>query len=168
MSRRRRGDVTPRVRSLLWGVLTAASFAACGYDRAASSTQPPPAEAAVGHVPQTPLVPGMRRTGLTIANPYAGDTGAQAEGKRLYTWMNCGGCHFEGGGGIGPPLMDDDWIYGGEPAQIYDSIASGRANGMPTFGDKLAAQQIWQIVTYVETLNVDRGRAAPSGDDDGR
>lgn len=168
MSRRRRGDASWSTRSLLCGLLTAVPITGCGYDRAASSTQPPPPETAIGHVPQSPLVPGMRRTGLAIANPYAGDPGAEAEGKRLYTWMNCAGCHFEGGGGIGPPLMDDDWIYGGNPAQIYDSIASGRANGMPTFGDKLAAQQIWQIVTYVETLNVDGRRAAPTGDDDAR
>jgi hypothetical protein len=63
------------------------------------------------------------------------------------------GCHFAGGGGIGPPLMDDDWIYGGEPAQIFDSIASGRANGMPAYGDMLAAEQVWHIVAYVETLS---------------
>lgn len=107
----------------------------------------------------------MRVAGARIDNPYAGDAGAHAEGKRLYSWMNCSGCHFEGGGGIGPPLMDDDWIYGGAPAQIYDSIASGRANGMPTFGDKLEPQQIWQIVTYVESLNVDRDNATGAADD---
>src|SRR3954470_6229544 len=27
-----------------------------------------------------------------------------SEGKRLYHWMNCVGCHNEGGGGIGPAL----------------------------------------------------------------
>lgn len=149
-------------------IVCAAALAACGYDRAASSRNPPAESADVGHVPQLPLAPGMRRATATLANPYAGDTGALAEGKRLYTWMNCSGCHFEGGGGIGPPLMDDDWIYGGAPAQIYDSIASGRANGMPTFGDKLEPQQIWQIVTYVESLAVDGPPAGADGDDDAR
>jgi cytochrome c oxidase cbb3-type subunit III len=86
-------------------------------------------------------------------NPFAGDSRAIAEGRRLYDWMNCSGCHFEGGGGIGPPLMDDDWIYGGRrPTQIFDSIASGRANGMPAYGDKLPPEQIWQIVAYVQSL----------------
>src|ERR1043165_6725686 len=36
-----------------------------------------------------------------------------AQGQRLYGWMNCGGCHAHGGGGMGPPLMDDEWRYGG-------------------------------------------------------
>ena len=33
-------------------------------------------------------------------------------GRRLYDAFNCVGCHAHGGGGIGPPLMDDKWIYG--------------------------------------------------------
>lgn len=156
----------PPGRSVL--ALAALALVACGYDRAASSRRPPAEASTVAHVPQLPLAPGMRHASADLANPYAGDTGAQAEGKRLYTWMNCAGCHFEGGGGIGPALMDDDWIYGGAPAQIYDSIASGRANGMPTFGDKLEPQQIWQIVTYVESLDVDGRRPEPTGDADAR
>jgi cytochrome c oxidase cbb3-type subunit III len=144
------------MRTLVVGAGTLLA-AACGYDRTASSRDAPPAEAQVGHVPQLALMPGMREVRVDIPNPYEGDAGAQAEGKRLYSWMNCGGCHFEGGGGIGPPLMDDDWVYGGSPAQIYDSIASGRANGMPVFGDKLQPQQIWQIVTHVRSLSEHTG-----------
>ncbi len=144
--------------------------AACGYDRTTSSREAPPPNAQIGHVPQSALVPGVRDLRVAVRNPYEGDAGAEAEGKRLYAWMNCSGCHFEGGGGIGPPLIDDDWIYGGAPAQIYDSIASGRANGMPTFGDKLQPQQIWQIVTYVRALEANRGEhgwsATPAGGGD--
>jgi cytochrome c oxidase cbb3-type subunit 3 len=90
-------------------------------------------------------------------NPFAGDPQAAAEGRRLYTWMNCVGCHFDGGGGMGPPLMDDEWIYGSEPAQIFDSIVNGRPAGMPAFGDKLVAEEIWRIVAYVQTLDPDGG-----------
>src|SRR5947208_10357398 len=35
------------------------------------------------------------------------------QGERLYRWFNCNGCHANGGGDIGPPLMDDQWRYGG-------------------------------------------------------
>lgn len=112
-----------------------------------------PAAAPPDHVRQVDFVPGGAEPATARANPFAGDAHAMAEGRRLYDWMNCSGCHFAGGGGIGPPLMDDDWIYGGRPDQIFDSIASGRSNGMPAYGDKLAAGQIWRIVAHVESLH---------------
>ena len=30
--------------------------------------------------------------------------------------------------------MDDKWIYGYEPEQIFATISQGRPNGMPAFG----------------------------------
>jgi cytochrome c oxidase cbb3-type subunit 3 len=57
-----------------------------------------------------------------------------------------------GGGGMGPALMDDVWFYGADPPAIFTSIAAGRPNGMPAFGDRIPAQQIWQLVAYVRTL----------------
>jgi cytochrome c oxidase cbb3-type subunit 3 len=85
--------------------------------------------------------------------PYDNNAWAVSEGKRLYTWYNCVGCHANGGGGMGPPLMDDEWIYGSEPAQIHATIVEGRPNGMPSFGGKIPDQQIWQIVAYVRSLS---------------
>src|SRR5690606_19958893 len=67
-------------------------------------------------------------------------------------WYNCAGCHFNGGGGMGPPLMDDEWIYGSSPAHIFATIVEGRPNGMPTYGGKIPEHQVWQIVAYVRTL----------------
>ena len=89
-----------------------------------------------------------------------------SEGKRLFTWMNCSGCHAQGGGGMGPPLMDDRWIYGSQPEQIFATIVEGRPNGMPSFRGKLPDHQVWQIVAYVRSLsgNVSRD-AAPTRDD---
>ena len=57
------------------------------------------------------------------------------EGKRLYAAYNCAPCHgVNGGGAIGPPLIDDKWIYGAGADQIYATISQGRPNGMPSFG----------------------------------
>ncbi|HVL66504.1 MAG TPA: c-type cytochrome [Vicinamibacterales bacterium] len=140
---------------LTWGV------AAC-QDRAAQRPLPHGAQPPET-VQQVPLVPGMPPVKRPAAPPHEGNAHTRAEGRRLYAWMNCSGCHFEGGGGIGPPLMDTDWIYGGEPAQIFDSIASGRANGMPAYGEKLAAHQIWLIVEHVQSLSEAAGAQAPSG-----
>ena len=56
-------------------------------------------------------------------------------------------------GGIGPPLMEHDWVYGKEPENIFDTIVKGRPNGMPTWGGRIPENQIWQIVTYVRSLS---------------
>ena len=100
-------------------------------------------------------------------SPYQENAYGQAEGKRLYNAFNCNGCHAMGGGGIGPALMDEKWIYGAEPAQIYATIAQGRPNGMPAFGARVPDQQIWQLVAYVQSLSMQVPRdAAPGRDDD--
>jgi cytochrome c oxidase cbb3-type subunit III len=90
----------------------------------------------------------------------------QSEGKRLYTWFNCSGCHANGGGASGPPLMDDQWIYGGEIDQIYLTIAQGRPNGMPSFGSKVPSQQIWQLAAYVRSMGGHGAKSARPGRDD--
>ncbi len=59
------------------------------------------------------------------------------------------GCHANGGGGIGPPLIKENWIYGGEPANLFDTIVKGRPNGMPAWGGRIPEYQIWQLVGYV-------------------
>lgn len=53
---------------------------------------------------------------------------------------------------MGPPLMDDEWIYGHRPEQIYASIVQGRPEGMPTFRGRLNVHQVWQLVAYVRSL----------------
>jgi cytochrome c oxidase cbb3-type subunit 3 len=88
-----------------------------------------------------------------VQGPYDGNAWAVAEGQRLYGWFNCNGCHAMGGGGIGPALMDDEWFYGSDPPSVFASIAAGRPNGMPAFGDRLGDPQIWQLVAYVRSLS---------------
>jgi len=95
-------------------------------------------------------------------NPYAQDEHALTAGRELYGAMNCAGCHGPaGGGGIGPPLADAKWIYGGEPENIVQSILQGRPNGMPAFGPKLPTSEAWKIATFVEQLSK---TAAGAGD----
>jgi cytochrome c oxidase cbb3-type subunit 3 len=75
-----------------------------------------------------------------------------SQGKKLFTWYNCSGCHANGGGGSGPALMDDVWIYGSSIENIASSIREGRPNGMPSFRGKVPEDQIWQIAAYVRAL----------------
>jgi cytochrome c oxidase cbb3-type subunit 3 len=104
-----------------------------------------------GPPPPSGTMSGMKPT-KPGKGPYDDNAWAVSEGKRLYTWYNCVGCHANGGGGMGPALMDDKWIYGSEPENIYATIVEGRPNGMPSFGGKIPDDQIWQLVAYVRSL----------------
>jgi|KBSSwiStaDraftv2_1062776.scaffolds.fasta_scaffold108853_2 cytochrome c oxidase cbb3-type subunit 3 len=108
----------------------------------------------------TPLQPDARRA-LYENNAYN-----LSEGKRLYQWFNCVGCHAHGGGDSGPPLIDSAWRYGGEIEQIYATIQQGRPNGMPAFGGKIPEQQIWQIAGYVRSISGNLSRSASPGRND--
>jgi cytochrome c oxidase cbb3-type subunit III len=118
-------------------------------------------------VPLTAFAPGAPRTDPTT-NPLGDNAYAIAEGKRLYAAFNCNGCHATaGGGGIGPALRDDRWIYGYSPGQIYSTVVQGRPNGMPSFGGRLPEQQVWQLVSYIQSLNAAVPRdTAPGRSDD--
>lgn len=113
------------------------------------------------------LEPGLPSGRPPVLSPYQENAYGIAEGKRLYGAFNCNGCHAQGGGGIGPALMDANWIYGSEPDQIYSSISQGRPNGMPAFGRRVPTQHVWQLVAYVQTLGMQVPRdAATSRSDD--
>lgn len=99
-------------------------------------------------------------------NPYQQNAWAVGEGKRLFTVFNCTGCHAHGGGAIGPPLMDDEWIYGFAPADIYRTILEGRPNGMPAFRGRIPEYQVWQLVAYVEAMSGQVPLDATSGRSD--
>jgi cytochrome c oxidase cbb3-type subunit 3 len=86
-------------------------------------------------------------------SPFQQNAWGMAEGKRLFTALNCSGCHANGGGGMGPALMDDKWIYGSEPINIFSSIVEGRPNGMPTWRNKITDAQVWQLVAYVQSMS---------------
>jgi cytochrome c oxidase cbb3-type subunit 3 len=75
------------------------------------------------------------------------------EGRTLFVHFNCVGCHGgRAGGGMGPSLRDVDWLYGDTDAQIFNSIAEGRDQGMPAWGTKLNDDQIWKLVAYIKSL----------------
>jgi cytochrome c oxidase cbb3-type subunit 3 len=98
---------------------------------------------------------------------YEGNAYHLSQGKKLYSWFNCVGCHGNGGGGSGPPLMDDIWIYGGGIENIVATIREGRPNGMPSFRGKIPDDQIWQIAGYIRSMSGNvPSDAAPARNDD--
>jgi cytochrome c oxidase cbb3-type subunit III len=89
-----------------------------------------------------------------IAKQYEGNPYYINEGHRLFIWYNCVGCHANGGGGMGPALMDNQWRYGGRLDQIFASIYQGRPNGMPYWAKKIPNGQIWELAAFVKSLSV--------------
>ncbi|MGB1539695.1 MAG: cytochrome-c oxidase, cbb3-type subunit III, partial [Rickettsiales bacterium] len=80
--------------------------------------------------------------------------------------------HGTGGAGSAgyPNLNDDDWLWGGKPETIYQTIRYGirsehdeaHASEMPAFGDMLSAAEIQQIADYVLSLS-HKGEGSETG-----
>ena len=130
-----------------------------------AQTPNPGAAPGVRQLLQTPVggtrIPRETPPGA-LRNPHEGNNAAIAQGRQLFQSMHCNGCHApQGGGGMGPPLSDGEWIYGGEPAQIFLTIVQGRPNGMPSFAQALPEDDIWKLVAYVRTLSELPGTKPP-------
>ena len=107
-------------------------------------------------------VPGAAIVSMARNNPYQQDAVALAEGRNLFEAYNCAGCHGDhAGGGMGPSLRDENWIYGSTDAQVFNSVAEGRANGMPAWGTKLPEAQIWKLVAYIKSLRTQKEPEPP-------
>src|SRR5688500_14865849 len=103
-------------------LLAAALLPACRGERT------PPADTSgiaepLAAVRTSELAAGPHQPPPEIVNPYADESSTLVDGRQLFLAFNCAGCHgAAGGGGIGPPLADDQWIYGGSDANIYASV----------------------------------------------
>ena len=95
-------------------------------------------------------------------NPFAGDAKAIAAGKALYE-KTCQRCHGPGGKGDGPDadpdaMQDMDLTNARRAARNSDGVVfykiwNGRSKPkMPAQKDELSKEQVWQIVSYTQTL----------------
>jgi cytochrome c oxidase cbb3-type subunit III len=142
-----------RVRAVLIG-LAALALAGCNREEHHSRAKPIGETIPTGQSPATIFPGGSAPQPLDArAALYDNNANAISKGQQLFSMMNCVGCHSHGGGGMGPPLMDDEWRYGGRIDQIAASIADGRPNGMPSWRGKLTAEQIWDLAAYVRSLS---------------
>lgn len=138
---------------------TAAAALLCGCNQSAPQVRTPAyapgQQSGPGPTPVSTLRPGDAPLPppSPLAAYYEGNRGAISAGERYFKWYNCNGCHFDGGGGIGPAFMDQKWRYGGQMDQIFRSIADGRPNGMPTWRGKIPDSQIWELAAYVKHLS---------------
>jgi len=84
----------------------------------------------------------------------AADPQARAMGERLFL-NECAQCHgSDAGGSRGfPNLRDSDWLYGGAPETIRESILNGRMGVMPALGGVLGTDGTKNVVAYVRSLS---------------
>jgi cytochrome c oxidase cbb3-type subunit 3 len=84
----------------------------------------------------------------------ASDPKAVALGRNLFanTCINCHGSDARGAPGF-PDLTDNDWLYGGTPDDLVQSITNGREGVMPPLGAALGEQGVEEVVDYVLSLS---------------
>jgi cytochrome c oxidase cbb3-type subunit 3 len=165
----RRAGPVRRVAAIGPALVCAVTLASCHREDRNLSATADSAPKFVALSDLRPGPPGPPPPDDPRAAEYEGNATHIANGQRYFQWFNCNGCHFNGGGGIGPALMDDKWRYGGKTEQIYASIVQGRPNGMPSFKDKIPDQQVWEIAAYVRALSGNADKLAePSRAEDMR
>jgi len=85
----------------------------------------------------------------------AGDANAMAVGERLFM-NNCAQCHgsdARGGKGF-PNLTDTDWLHGGTPAKIVETITKGRRGQMPPMAAAVGTpDDVKNVANYVLSLS---------------
>jgi cytochrome c oxidase cbb3-type subunit 3 len=154
------------------GVLTLTVMAACARSGDAAEAREPGIvrRAAQQQQPQQPtpspsstfiqhpenIQPGLSLSGggfARLTNPFEGDRAKIREGGVLFVSYNCLDCHgADGSGAMGPSLADGRWHFGGTAGEVYQSIYEGRPDGMPAWGGRIADDQIWRLVAYVQSL----------------
>jgi cytochrome c oxidase cbb3-type subunit III len=153
--------------ALLAALLLAAT--ACEREERETRADPVATESPEQDLRLVELQPGVPNPAppSAVGRRYEENAYHVSEGKRLYQWFNCVGCHANGGGGMGPPLMDDTWIYGGEIQNIAATILQGRPNGMPSFRGRIPEDQVWQLAAYIRSMpRYVRKDVAPGRSDD--
>lgn len=105
-------------------------------------------------------------------NPYAGDAKAAKAGEYEFR-INCALCHGLGahGGGRGPDLTRAHKKHAHSDAELFQVISNGisgtvmPANGANGQGVGMTDDEIWQIITYIRSVEV-KAPANPSGNAD--
>jgi putative heme-binding domain-containing protein len=115
------------------------------------------------------LVMGV--SALSIAaqgkNPYAGDAKVAKLGEYEFR-ANCAFCHGLGahGGGRGPDLTRTPKKHGDADAEIFNTINNGvpgtamPPNGATQQGVGMTEEEIWQVVTYIRSVEKKPGTVA--------
>jgi cytochrome c oxidase cbb3-type subunit 3 len=72
-------------------------------------------------------------------------------------------------GGIGPSLLDDEWLHGGSEREVLRTITDGViSKGMISWGPILGPEGVREVAAYVITKNAEAlGREPEAGSPEG-
>lgn len=113
-------------------------------------------------------IAGVATAAGAQTDPYTGNAEAIAQGQALFGSKSCSGCHGAGGGGgMGPPVINDVWIYGSDDKTLFDLIKLGsvafRARGherkgreavvgdMPAMAAVASDDEIWKMIAFMRS-----------------
>ena len=101
------------------------------------------------------IAPVYARFASMSTQQLAGDAPAMAIGERLFM-NNCAQCHgsdARGSKGF-PNLTDGDWLHGGSPEAISETIHNGRVGVMPPMAEAVGTpDDVRNIAHYVLSLS---------------
>ena len=118
----------------------------------------------------------------SLKSPYQDFKKVAEEGHQKFMSAGCNGCHGgTGGGGMGPPLTNQIWVYGSDDDTLFRLIALGTdqlqkqgysrkgsenvVGPMPPMGTVLRApDDIWKVIAWIRSVNPSSagGGAGPS------
>ncbi|TPK42170.1 cytochrome-c oxidase, cbb3-type subunit III [Mesorhizobium sp. B2-5-4] len=143
-----------------WPMLTSATKGVLGY----SSRNEVKNDLAAADAAKDKYVAAVQSKSVSeiLANDTLREFAVAAGGAAFK--VNCTQCHGSGAAGSKgfPNLNDDDWLWGGKPDQIQQTITHGirfvpdadtRVSEMPAFAEVLTAEQIAQVSTFVASLS---------------
>ena len=111
----------------------------------------------------------------SLKNPNADPAAVADAGQKVYMSAGCNGCHGgTGGGGMGPPLSNEIWVYGSDDDTLFRLIALGsdglKAQGysrkgseavvgpMPPQGTIVKSNgDMWKIISWIRKINPSSG-----------
>jgi mono/diheme cytochrome c family protein len=91
----------------------------------------------------------------SAGNPFAKSAEAVVAGRKIYLKYGCAGCHgMGGGGGMGKPLIDDEWKFGSDDATLFHLIRGEiPQQTMPNaIGKAMTDEEVWQVMLYVRSV----------------
>lgn len=136
-----------------------------------------------GEVTAEPLTP-LERVATApkgqLKSPFSDYASVAEEGRKIYSSLDCGGCHGGGGGGgMAAPLTNEVWIYGDDDDTLFRLITLGTGNlsldgafqkqgfvrrgsenvvgPMPPYGEIVDSEdKIWKIIAWIRWVNCQR------------
>lgn len=137
-----------------WWALGAIALLAGGC----RSAEPPSRSFALAEEAQTVPAESSRAGPISVDVPtdaefwrMSRDPEIVKAGQAAFSASSCRTCHgLALTGGAAPNLIDQRWLHGGTPREVYGTITRGvPSKGMPTWGPVLGPKTIASLVAYI-------------------